>query len=229
MYGSAFPRWAFFFYNNSLHLIMTLDEIAVIAQTDKASTGHNYAAVYETYLEKLRYYPLLIFDIGIGGYQYADRGGQSLKMWYNYFPKAKIIGIDIYQKDGLENDRVVVAKGSQTDADFLFGLVEKYGEPDLIIDDASHICHHTIATFQILFHRLKRGGLYFCEDVHTSFWPDYGGDPDPEVQGTTLEYFQKLTAQLSHDTLLPEFHGQFAGYLQFIHFYRNLVIIKKVS
>lgn len=208
---------------------MTMDQIAIRAQTDKASTGHNYTAVYEKYLEPIRNKPLLVFELGIGGYQYEDRGGQSLKMWYEYLPFARIIGIDCYKKNGLDNDRVTVIHGSQEDSDLMDRLVAQYGPPDLIIDDASHVIKLTIASFKILFKHLKPGGLYFCEDVHTSFWlNDYGGDPDPlTANETTLNFFQKLTSQLSQDTLLTEYRNEYAGYLDFMHFYRNLVIIGK--
>lgn len=209
---------------------MTLDQIALEAKTDKASDGHYYTRVYEKYLEPLRQYPLLIFEVGIGGYQFPDRGGQSLRMWERYFPNAKIVGIDVYSKDGMGSDRVFIETGSQDDPDFLASLVNKYGAPDLIIDDASHVNSLTIRTFEILFPMLKAGGLYFCEDVHTSFWmQDYGGDPDPAVRNTTLAYFQLMTAQLSQDTLLAEYRRPWlAGYLEYVHFYRNLVIIKKL-
>jgi hypothetical protein len=208
---------------------MTLDQIALQSKTDKASDGHNYTAVYQKYLEHLRPDPLLIFEIGVGGYQYPDRGGESLRMWERYFPAAKIVGVDIYPKNALGLDRVHIEHGSQDNPDFLASLVAKYGAPDLIVDDASHVNQLTVRTFEILFPMLKPGGLYFCEDVHTSFWlRDYGGDPDPANRSTTVAFFQELTAQLSHDSLLAEFkRPNLAGYLDFIHFYRNLVIVKK--
>lgn len=209
---------------------MTLDQIALEAKTDKASTGHHYTHVYEKYLEPLRQEPLLIFEIGVGGYQYPDRGGQSLRMWERYFPNATIVGVDVYPKVGMATDRIHIEHGSQDNTDFLASLISKYGAPDLIVDDASHVNRLTIRTFEILFPMLKTGGLYFCEDVHTSFWmQDYGGDPDPATRSTTLAYFQLLTAQLSQDTLLQEYRrDNLAGYLEFIHFYRNLVILKKL-
>lgn len=206
-----------------------MDEIALRAKTDKASDGHNYTPVYESYLEKRRQDPLLIFELGIGGYQYPDRGGQSLQLWYEYFPNAKIVGIDFYKKDGMGNDRVDIVQGSQDDPALMHRLVEQYGQPDLIIDDASHVCPLTIKAFEILFPLLKPGGLYFCEDVHTSFWPDYQGDPNPDTTTlTTVNFFRSLTPQLCQDTLHPDVRTSYAGYLDFIHFYRNLVIIKKL-
>ena len=206
----------------------TMDELALRAKTDKASDGHNYTKVYQQYLEPLRSRPLLIFELGVGGYQHPDRGGESLKLWYNYFPHAQIIGIDCYEKTGLTNDRVEIVKGSQDDAALMAKLVSQYGQPDLIVDDASHLTDLTVKSFEILFPMLKPGGLYFCEDVHTSFWLEYHGHPDPAAGvATTVKFFQDMVPQLSQDTLLQEYRNQYAGYIEFIHFYRNLVIIKK--
>lgn len=206
-----------------------MDELALQAKTDKASNGHNYTRVYEQYFERHRFDALLIFELGIGGYQYPDRGGESLKLWHGYFPNARIVGIDYYPKEGLERERVTIVHGSQDDPELMARLVAEHGQPDVIIDDASHDCPLTIRSFEILFPHLKPGGLYLCEDVHTSFWNDYHGDPDPNSQTmTTIAFFKNLTPQLSQDSMQPEFRNSYAGYLEFIHFYRNLVIVKKV-
>lgn len=207
---------------------MTLDELALHHKTDKSSSGHDYCVIYERYLEERRHVSINILELGVGGYQYKDRGGESLRMWHDYFTQANIVSIDVYEKQDPGLKRVKIYKGSQDDPDFLHKVIEESGLPDLIVDDASHICKLTIASFHILFPLLKPGGLYICEDVHTSFWHDYGGDPDPKVEDTTIRFFQELTAQLSHDTLLPDYRREgYAGYLEYIHFYRNLVIIKK--
>lgn len=39
-------------------------------------------------------------------------------------------------------------------------------ECDIIIDDGSHISSHQILTFNVLWDKLKIGGLYFIEDIH---------------------------------------------------------------
>src|SRR5690606_41306911 len=59
---------------------------------------------------------------------------------------------------------------------FLALVINNIGEPDLIIDDGSHINEHVIESFNFLFPRLKSGGIYVIEDVQTSYWVDYGGD-----------------------------------------------------
>lgn len=214
---------------------MTLNEIGVKSLTDKCwdekkKFGHGYLDIYERYLEPMKHLSFTMLELGVGGYQYPDRGGESLRMWHEYFTQAKIVGVDCYDKDKLPNmpaDRITILKGGQTDPDFLARIIHDHGQPKLIIDDASHQCDLTIQSFEFLFPLLAPGGLYFCEDVHTSFWLDYKGDPDPKADGTTLKFFQQLTPQLSQDSLQREYHTPLTGYLDFIHFYRNLVIIKK--
>lgn len=204
-----------------------MDELALRHKTDKASDGHNYAKVYESYLGKHRQDPLLIVELGIGGYDDPARGGESLRLWYDYFPNARIVGVDIYDKPGIGNGRIHIVKGGQDNPEIVAQIVEAMGQPDVVIDDASHLCDLTIQAFETWFPALKPGGLYFCEDVHTSLWFDYKGNHDPAAPGTTLKYFQELTPQLSHDSMKAKYRNHFAGYLDFIHFYRNLVIIKK--
>jgi len=47
------------------------------------------------------------------------------------------------------------------------------GPIDLVVDDASHFYDQTAASFDILFPRLRPGGIYFIEDWAWSFNPDY--------------------------------------------------------
>jgi cephalosporin hydroxylase len=64
--------------------------------------------------------------------------------------------------------------------------LEKLGPFDLIVDDGSHIYNHQILTFNVLFPFLKKGHIYVVEDVCTSYWPNFGGNP------TCIEYFKNL-------------------------------------
>lgn len=65
-------------------------------------------------------------------------------------------------------DRVHCRYGvDQSDRGTLRGLVDEVfgGEPlDLVFDDASHLYHPTVASFEVLFPRLRPGGLYLVED-----------------------------------------------------------------
>lgn len=57
-------------------------------QTDKGTLGHNYTAIYETYLRGARDLPITVLEIGVAR-------GSSLKMWADYFPEGRIYEIDV--------------------------------------------------------------------------------------------------------------------------------------
>ena len=208
-----------------------LDTIAVLCGTDKSSKGHCYAAIYESYFEPFRFDHLAVIEIGAGGYEYPDRGGESLRMWHQYFPKAKICCVDLHNKTGLINDRTSFWQGSQTDKNLIEHIIDLNAECSkrIFINDASHINDLTIKTFEIAWPQLSSGDFYVIEDCHTSYWSkNYGGNEKPGTQGTIVSQICNIVPQLCHDTLEPKHRVTgFAGYLDFIHFYRNLIIIKK--
>jgi len=97
-------------------------------------------------------------------------------MWKKYFPFGQIISLDIFDKSKLQENRIKIYQGSQTDEKVLDKIISDNGEFDLIIDDGSHINEHIITTFKYLFPKLKEGGIYVIEDLQTSYWERYGGD-----------------------------------------------------
>lgn len=215
---------------------MTLNEIGLRYRTDKCSDGkgfgHGYCDIYESYLSPLKNKKLVLLEIGIGGEEHIDRGGQSLRMWHDYLPQAIISGVDLYEKKLPDFDyaRVQIFKAHQTDQQTLHEIILKIGNPDIIIDDGSHHNMLTSKTFDILFPYLNPGGLYFCEDVHTSYWKKYyEGNPNPSEGDTTMNFFKRLTDQLNHDVLEKQYKNGYAGQLAFIHFYHELVVIRKTN
>ena len=44
-----------------------------------------------------------------------------------------------------------------------------------VLDDGSHQMHHIVATFNFLYQRLPKNGVYMVEDLHTAYWKEYGG------------------------------------------------------
>ena len=65
----------------------------------------------------------------------------------------------------MEINKIVLFKGclSKTGANF-----------DIIIDDGGHGYEQQLVSFEVLFHHgLRPGGIYFIEDIETSYWTDY--------------------------------------------------------
>ena len=54
----------------------------------------------------------------------------------------------------------------QSDEKFLQELVDEYGEFDVIIDDGSHHVAHVNKTFQYLYPKMSKDGVYLVEDTH---------------------------------------------------------------
>jgi hypothetical protein len=211
---------------------MNLTELALKHGSDKAG-HHNYTPIYEKYFAPFREQPITLLELGIGGYEYPDRGGASLKMWYEYFPKASIIGIDLYQKNNLVNDRIKIGIGSQVDSEFLKKIIHNEGRPNIIVDDASHINNLTIQSFIILFPLLAPGGIYVVEDIESSWapagsWADGCSDPYNFNTKTTVNYFRALVNEMNAQ-YIPHFQSCWSDDLgiESIHFYKNIIFILK--
>ncbi|MGB3079449.1 MAG: class I SAM-dependent methyltransferase, partial [Saprospiraceae bacterium] len=151
-----------------------LTSLARIYQTDKWGR-HFYTPIYSQAFSDLRYKPVRLLEIGIGGYAKSRMGGNSLRMWKSYFPKGIITGIDIYDKTDLAESRIHIYTGDQSDADFLNRVSNIEGPYDVIIDDGSHMQSHIILSFETLFPLMASGGIYVIEDTQTSYWPKFEG------------------------------------------------------
>ncbi len=208
-----------------------LNFLADLYKTDKWSK-HFYTPHYFFHFRKFRNKPINLLEIGIGGYKNPHEGGGSLRMWERFFPKARIHGIDLYDKKSLEEGRISIYTGNQVDRPFLEKISNSVGGFEIIIDDGSHVNEHIIETFKILFPLLKVGGIYVIEDVQTSYWPEYGGDSlNPDQETTAMGYFKKFIHGLNHaEFKLPGYEpGYFDKNIFGIHFYHNLIFIYKKS
>ena len=65
-----------------------LDAIGIKHSTDKCSMVHNYLGKYEFFLQRFRYQPIRLLELGVFK-------GASLRMWQEYFPHVEIFGVDI--------------------------------------------------------------------------------------------------------------------------------------
>jgi glycosyltransferase involved in cell wall biosynthesis/MoaA/NifB/PqqE/SkfB family radical SAM enzyme len=150
-----------------------LDEIAIRHGTDKSSAGHDYMRSYYRYFAPLRKQPLKILEIGINR-------GCSLRTWHEFFERAEIFAVDIDPScRALEGGRIHVFIGDQTDPVFLRSVVDAAGGSfDIVIDDGGHLVVQQITSFDVLLPYVTPGGIYVIEDLHTSYWPNFGGGQD---------------------------------------------------
>ena len=130
----------------------------------------HYFPIYERHFECWRNKSGLFLEIGVG------RGG-SLQMWQRYFgPLMKVVGIDIEPSTKVhEVNGVFVRIGDQADHEFLNAVIDEFGVPDIVLDDGSHRMRDVLNTFEHLYPKMQKNAIYMVEDMHTSYWEEYGG------------------------------------------------------
>lgn len=191
-------------------MVDPLSRLAVLNGTDKFGF-HDYTPVYHSLLQARRDQSLRMLEIGVGGYGDADRGGESLEVWRDYFPQAQITGIDIQRKIMDLGPRVAILQGSQVDADFLHQVEAARGPFNIILDDGSHRNEHVVETFGLLFEGLVPGGIYIAEDVQTAFMPRFGGSLELQEPNSVGHFAKLLTAiaagKADQITAVERFHN----------------------
>lgn len=151
--------------------------------------------------------------------------GGSLQIWKKYFgSNVKIIGIDIDPRTKFEEPQIYTEVGSQSDPEFLATILNRYGTPDVIIDDGSHIQNDVMSSFINLYPRLNDGGVYVIEDTHTSLWSGYnGGIKNPnnfvEIASRFAMDVNREFAEEHYVTSIPD--------LKEICFYNSMIFIEK--
>lgn len=190
----------------------------------KVHKWHHYIPLYDRYFARYRGTSVRFLEIGVNN-------GGSLQMWRRYFgDDAVLCGIDINedcaQYDGQSG---MVRIGSQDDADFLGRVVDEMGGVDVVLDDGSHRMAHIEASLRILFPRLEMGGTYAIEDLHTAYYPRYGGGLDTEAN------FYNTVSRMIDDMhmwyhpgkgpRIPEMSRQIGG----LHVHDSIVVIDKAE
>lgn len=198
-----------------------LTALARVYRTDKAG-GHSYTPLYQRHLGALRNRPVRLLEIGIGGYDSATWGGASLRMWREFFRQGEIHGLDIEEKL-IDEPRIHVHRGDQSDQDFLHDLARRHGPFDIIIDDGSHVNAHIRASFEALFvDHLTSDGFYIIEDMSTAYLAEYGGGP-PGTAGTSIELVQRLIDDLNRS----HWAGRAARPVAALHAYEKIAFIQR--
>jgi hypothetical protein len=189
---------------------------------------HGYVPHYQRLFSPIRKRKLTVLEIGVGGYEDPGSGGESLRMWRDFFPNSKVYGIDIFDKHKLNGRRIKTFRGDQSNAAFLTGLVSDIGRPDIVIDDGSHQPRHVIASFEVLFPLLSDHGYYAIEDLYTSYWVRMGGSwKNGLEQNTSISMLKSLVDSLNYRYIPGRQPSELDLSVVSVQFFRKLAIIQK--
>jgi hypothetical protein len=206
-----------------------LDELSLRMGSDKWGT-HYYTQHYQRHFAPLRDRCLTVLELGIGGFGDPAAGGGSLRMWKRLFRRAMIYGVDIFDKSGVDEQRIRTVQGDFADPAFLAGLAERIGPVDVIIDDGSHHNPDVLTAFEVLYPHLAPDGLYVIEDLQTAYWPGYAGQTGAGSRATSMGMLKTLVDGLNHEEFEPAGEHQPTETdrtLVGAHFYHNLAVLEK--
>jgi len=173
--------------------------------------------------------PKVLVEVGV------QRGG-SLYMWSRALSNdCRVIGIDVdeacaTQKQHIENAPVEVVIGDQGDPAFWDNFLNKNPKIDIFIDDGGHYMDQQIITFEKVFPRLSVGGIYICEDTHTSYMSHNGGGL--KTRSSFIEY-AKSYVDILHNAWWEELDSELerrrkiGEHLTSVHFYNSVVVFEK--
>lgn len=183
----------------------------------------HYFDIYHRHFAAFRGRAPVVLEIGV------FHGG-SLQMWREYFgPGSRIVGIDLdprcraFAEDGIE-----VLIGDQADRGFLASVRDRLPRVDILIDDGGHFMHQQITSFEELYPHVQPEGVYLCEDLHTSYMPQYDGGL--QRPGTFIERAKTLVDRLhAWHSAEPERFAvdDLTRSTYALHFYDSILVVEK--
>ena len=172
---------------------------------------HGYLPIYSSLLSRFaRDDELSLVEVGV-------LEGGSLFMWRSFFPKARIIGIDLnpdakkWESHGFE-----IYIGNQGDPKFWKDFFRSVGMIDLLIDDGGHTSLQQSTTLTCSLESVRDGGLMIFEDTHTSYQREFGG---PSKHSFT-ESAQRLVHGLSG---VDASRSVFSSHVRSIAFFTSVI------
>ena len=181
---------------------------------------HHYFDIYDRHFSRFRDKPVCVVEIGV-------QHGGSARMWREYFGLgARIIGVD---KDprcaDVADKQIEIFIGDQEDKTFLGGLAETVPKNDILIDDGGHTMKQQINPFEILFPKVAENGVYLVEDLHTSYWPKWGGGLKKE--DSFIEYSKNFIDYINAWHIDEMAVSDFTTSANSLHFYDSVLVIEK--
>ncbi|KAL3423527.1 hard-surface induced protein [Phlyctema vagabunda] len=204
-------------------------DVASREGTDKV-TSHHYQYMYESRLSPMRDQRIKFLEIGLGcsmGYG----PGKSYYTWLEYFPNVDLYYIEYNAKCAAEwankTTGATIYTGDQADPTFLADVVRRSGGNfDVIVDDGGHTMAQQKTSLEHLWDSVKPGGIYFIEDLGTSYRDKYGGGVGKKA--TFMEDLKDILDDMNKTPNVKDKHRISKDVVKF-DFTREVVALTKVN
>ena len=192
---------------------------------------HHYFKIYDRHFKKFMGKNPTILEIGV------YKGG-SLEMWNDYFDKqCTIYGIDIDPSvidipAKLNASNIHISIGDQENRAFWREYLKDKPKFDIVIEDGGHTMRQQIVTYEELYDHVSDNGVYLCEDLHTSYWAEYGGGLDNP--NSFIEYSKKFIDQLNYYHIKQPLYEHYQPIFEkfrkstnSVHYYDSIIVLEK--
>lgn len=153
-----------------------------------------YLTEYDRILDSYRDKQVRLLEVGV-------QNGGSLEIWSKYFPNAvKIIGCDINldcKKLFYDDPRISVIVGDANSEEIRSDIFKCSPQFDIFIDDGSHTSKDIILSFVKYFELIADNGVYIAEDIHCSYWQEFGGGLFDPL--SSISFFKRLADIASYE------------------------------
>jgi len=185
----------------------------------KSIKHSNYFDIYDEILSPYKGKKIKVLEIGV------LNGGGLLMLRKILGDNAQIVGVDLNPLCLKFNDHGFnIHIGDQADNQFWINFFCTMGKFDVIIDDGGHTNSQQINSLNSCIDYVTDGGIYITEDVHTSYWIEFGNPS----KGSYINYVKKIIDAVNSrgPRVKPQIHNSFYSTVHSIIVYQSIVCFR---
>jgi hypothetical protein len=157
------------------------------------------AYVWRSYFGPLAHIHFIEFDKKCGQKWYEDHGIKVEQFKLVLVPyNVSIVNRNYFTLRFLSQLNVTIHFGSQDNVTFLQSVNSDRGSFDVIVDDGGHTMVQQITSLTHLLSKVRSGGIYIIEDLHTSYIESFGGGY--RLNSTTLELIKNILDDIQSES-----------------------------
>lgn len=194
-------------------------KISFLESEFKSIKHSNYFDIYDEILSLYKGKKIKVLEIGV------LNGGGLFMLRKILGNKAEIVGIDLNPSCLKFSDfGFKIFIGDQNNDKFWVDFFHTMGQFDVIIDDGGHTNSQQINSLNSCVNHITDGGVYITEDVHTSYWFEFGNPS----KSSFISYVKKIVDVVNSrgPRVKPKVHNSFYRTVHSISIYQSIVCFR---